>query len=61
MQTKNFRDWLAILMAVIVFPLVWILQGIGTFNIPEGVIGSTVVIETLIAQFYFRKASDEKH
>ena len=57
MKIKNFRDWLAIFMAVIVFPVMWILQGIQLINIPEGVIGATIAIETLIAQFYFRRAT----
>ncbi len=55
MQFKNFRDWLALLIAVLVFPGLWALQGKGILNIPEGVIGATIAIETLIAQFYFRK------
>jgi len=56
---KTFRDVLALLIAVIVFPAVWIIQGKGIVNIPEGVIGATIAIETLIAQFYFRKANTE--
>ncbi len=56
---KNFRDVLALLIAVIVFPAIWILQGKGIVNIPEGVIGATIAIETLITQFYFRKANTE--
>jgi hypothetical protein len=59
MNIRNFRDVLAIFLGVIVFPLIWVLQGIGTINIPEGVIGATIAIETLIAQFYFRKAQDK--
>ncbi len=52
---KNFNDLLAVLLAVIVFPFMWIVQGLGYLNIPEGVIGATVSIETMIAVFYFRK------
>ena len=59
MLLKNFRDLLAILIGVVVFPTVWILQGYGIVNIPEGVIGATIAIETLITQFYFRKKEDE--
>jgi hypothetical protein len=61
MKVTNFRDYLAVFMGVIVFPLVWILQGIGTINIPEGVIGATIAIETLIAQFYFRKSTPSEN
>jgi len=52
---KNFRDLLALLVAGIVFPGVWILQGLGTLTLPGEVIGATIAIETLIAQFYWRK------
>jgi len=56
---KNFRDLFALLVAVFVFPLMWIVQGLGYLNIPEGVIGASIAIETLIAQFYFRKKEGE--
>ena len=56
---KNFRDLLALLVAVIVFPAMWITQGLGCVNIPEGVIGASIAIETLIFQFYFRKKEGE--
>lgn len=52
---NNFNDLLAILIMVGVFPALWILQGRDIVNIPEGVIGASIAIETLIAQFYFRK------
>ncbi len=56
---KNFRDLLALLIGVVVFPGLWALQGIGYLTIPEGVIGATIAIETLVAQFYFRKKEGE--
>ena len=56
---KNFRDLFALLVGVIVFPGLWALQGLGYLNIPEGVIGATIAIETLVAQFYFRKSQGE--
>jgi len=54
-MVKNFRDLFTILVGVIVFPGLWALHGLGIVQIPEGVIGATIAIETLIAQFYFRK------
>ncbi len=57
---KNFRDLLAILLAVVVFPGLWFCQGKGIVTIPEGVIGASIAIETLVAQFYFRKAPDSE-
>jgi hypothetical protein len=56
---QNFNDFLALLMMVVVFPALWILQGKGVLNIPEGVIGATIAIETMIAQYYFRKSKTE--
>ncbi len=56
---KNFRDTLALLVAVLVFPGLWFCQGMGIVNIPEGVIGASIAIETLVFQFYFRKKDTE--
>ncbi len=56
---KNFRDFLAILMGVIVFPGMWLLAGLGIANFPENIIGATLVLEPLIVQFYFRKKETE--
>jgi len=56
---KNHRDLLSILLGVVVLPAVWIMQGIGYLTLPGEVIGATIAIETLIAQFYFRKANSE--
>lgn len=58
---RTFRNLLALLVAVIVFPAIWILQGLGYLALPGEVVGATIAIETLIAQFYFRKkqASEE--
>ncbi len=57
---KNFRDIFALLVGVVVFPTLWALQGWGVFKIPESIIGATIVIETMIAQFYFRRATAEE-
>ena len=54
---KNQRDLLAFLLAVIVIPAMWTLHGLGWMQLPETVIGATIMLETLIAQFYFRKAN----
>lgn len=57
---KNFRNLLALLVAVIVFPGVWVMQGLGLLALPGEVLGATIAIETLIGQFYFRKANAEE-
>ena len=57
---KNFRNLLALLVAVIVFPGIWTAQGLGLLNLPGEVLGATIAIETLIGQFYFRKANAEE-
>ena len=53
---KNHRDLLAVLLGVLILPGIWILQGLGWMQLPGEVLGATIAIETLIAQFYFRKA-----
>ena len=55
MLIKNFRNLLALLVAVIVFPTIWVLQGLGLLNMPGEILGVTVSVETMIAVFYFRK------
>jgi len=57
---KNFRNLLALLIAVIVFPSIWVLQGLGMLNLPGEVIGMTIAVETLIAQFYWRKKGQDE-
>ena len=57
---KNHRDLLSILLGVVVIPGVWVLQGLGWMQLPGEVIGATIAIETLIAQFYFRKAQNSQ-
>jgi len=54
---KNFRDLLAIIVFAIIFPAMWILHGLGIICLPGEVLGATISIETLIGQFYFRKAT----
>lgn len=57
---KNFRNLLALLVFAIVFPGIWILCGLGLLTLPGEVIGATIAIETLVAQFYWRKANTEE-
>ena len=52
---KKFNDLLAILLAVVVIPGIWIGQGLGYLTLPGEIIGATIAIETLVAQYYFRK------
>lgn len=54
----NFRNVLAVVLAVVVFPGLWIASGLGLINLPGEVIGATIAIETLIGQFYFRKKTE---
>ncbi len=56
---KNFRDVLAIMVGVVVFPGMWLLAGFGVAHFPENIIGATLVLEPLIIQFYFRKKDTE--
>ena len=52
---RNFRNLLALLVAVGIFPAIWVLQGLGIINLPGEVIGMTIAGETLVLMFYFRK------
>jgi len=56
----KFRDVLAIFIGGLVFPFLWFGQGVGEFDLPGEVIGATIAIETLIAQFYFRKKPESE-
>jgi len=58
---KTHRDLLAILLGVIIIPLIWILQGIGMLTLSGEVVGATIAIETLVAQFYFRKSQSSEN
>jgi len=55
---KNQRDLLSVLLGVAVIPCIWIAQGLGYLNLPGEVIGATIAAETLVVQFYFRKAEN---
>jgi len=57
---KKFRDLLAVLLGVVVIPGIWVMQGIGILALPGEVVGATIAGETLIIQFYFRKANTEE-
>ncbi len=59
MNIKTFNDALAIMLGVIVIPTVWILTSLKIVAVPDIVIGATISIETMIAQFYFRKSPTE--
>lgn len=53
---KKYRDLLALLLGVVVIPGIWVMQGLGVIELAGvEVLGATIVIETMIAQFYFRK------
>ena len=57
---KNHRDLLSILLGVVVLPAIWVLQGLGYLTLPGEVIGATIAGETLIIQFYFRRATEKE-
>jgi len=51
----NFRNILALLAFIGIIPALWILEGKGAINVGDTIIGATIAVWTLIAQFYFRK------
>ena len=56
MGFKTFRDRLALILLVGI-PLLWVLTGT-VIALPEAALGATIVIWTLVANFYFRKKSE---
>ena len=54
----EFRNLMALLIAVVIFPGIWVVQGLGWLALPGEVIGMTIAGETLILQFYWRKAQE---
>ena len=53
---KTFRDRLALILLVGI-PILWVLAGT-VVSLPEAALGATIVIWTLVAQFYFRKKAE---
>jgi len=51
----NFRNILAFGTVIVIFPLLWILNGKGIIDISDMVLGMTISITTTIFYFYFRK------
>ena len=39
---ENFRDWLALVAGLAVFPSIWVLQGLGILNL-AGEIGGAII------------------
>jgi len=56
---KKFVELFAIIMGAGIFPLIWILQGLGVLNLAGEILGATIAGETLILQFFFRKKEGE--
>lgn len=52
---KTFNDMLAIGLALFLIPGLWVFS-VKVAALPEAVLGATIPIWTMIAQFYFRKA-----
>lgn len=57
-MVSKFRDLLALILACGILPVMWVLAGLGLVSLPGEVVGATIAIETLIAQFYFRKKAE---
>jgi len=56
-RIKTFNDVLALVLGVM-FPTLWVLHGLGTICLPDIALGATITLETLIVQFYFRRAPE---
>ena len=51
----KFNDLLALVLVVLIIGL-WVAQGLGVVNLLGEIIGASIAVITLIAQYYFRKA-----
>lgn len=56
---QTFNDFLALLAFIGLIPALWILQGCSVIALPDEVTGATIVVWSLIGQYYFRKAQSE--
>lgn len=55
----KFNNILALLVDVIIIPGLWFCDGLRLITLPEAVLGASIVVWTLVAQFYFRKKEGE--
>ena len=55
---ERFNDTLALVLTSVV-AILWFLHGEGWINLPGEVIGASIMIMTLVTQFYFRKKPEE--
>ena len=58
MLWQNWNDMLSLVLIVLIVAL-WVGSCYLPAPLPESVIGATIVVFTLVAQFYFRKAREE--
>jgi hypothetical protein len=58
MLWKTWNDVLSLVLVVLIFAL-WVGSCFLPQPLPESVIGATIVLVTLVGQYYYRKAKDE--
>ncbi len=58
MVKMKFKDLLAIACIIVIIPSLWVSQGLGAIELPEAVVGATILQWGLILQYYFRKKSN---
>jgi putative effector of murein hydrolase LrgA (UPF0299 family) len=58
MGWKTWNDRLSLILIALIVAL-WLGNAWLPAPLPESVIGATIVVFTLVSQFYFRKAKDE--
>lgn len=56
---QNFNDFLALLL-ILGIVAVWVMQGCEKVKLPAEVIGALIATWTMVVQYYFRKAKEEK-
>ena len=56
---QNFNDSLCLFLMAMIF-VIWILDGLKVIAFNQEVLGATIAFFTLIGQYYYRKAKEEK-
>lgn len=56
---QNFNDSIAVILILGIIAI-WILQGFKKVDLSPEVVGALIATWTLVVQFYFRKAKEEK-
>jgi len=57
---KNFKNMLALILSLVIIAM-WVAQGMSLVDMPGEVVGASIAVWTMIAQYYFRKKGDTEN